>query len=214
MASIPDDQLLILEIVLAGNISQTGVNTKNVDFVFHFRRIATTIPLSKGALESVFQTNFAVPFLAQLNAAYTQVSNKVRCVNDATDAPLTVARAIAGGVMGDQQQNFDTLVVQLKTGFRGKSGRGSKHFAPLSAADTLGNTLVAGTVTAWNLLVPKFYTNFTDSLGNAWAPCILSRKLSQLKTNPTTVVTNDITSALLNKTTGTMRRRKVATVTA
>lgn len=214
MPSIPDAQLLVVQAVVLGNVSQTGVNTKNVEFVFHFRRLATTFPLSKAAFEVAFQSNIAATVIANLNAAYTQTANQVRCLNDATDANYSNARSVVGGITGDQQQNFDTLVLQYKTGYRGKSGRGSKHFAPLTATDTLGNTLVAGTVTAWQTVAGTLAAQFTDGVGNVWRPVILSRKLSQLKTNPTVVFTNDVTNILLNKTTGTMKKRKVKTIVA
>lgn len=214
MPSIPDAQLIHMEVVVSGNVSQTGVATKLIEFVFAYRRTTFTVVADKASFEAGFQTKVPAAVLPLLNAAYLQSANKVRWLDDATDAPLTVARAVAGAVVGDQQQNFDTLVFQFKTAYRGKSGRGSKHFAPLTAADTLGNILVAGTITAWNAIVPNMLTSFTDSTGNVWRPCIFSRKLSAIKANPTTVITNDLVAAILNKTTGTMRRRKVKTITA
>lgn len=222
--AIPANQLINIEIISKGIIAAGGSNAKAVNNVYTFRRTNTTLPVSKPNIEAAFQAAIMIPVTNALNAAYTQTGNALRFLNDATDPHQLVARAVAGQIAGARQQNYDAVAMTLRTAYRGKSGRGSKHFSPISEADTTGDVLVAGAVTLWNLVKAALLAGFTDSDGNFWTLTIVSRfaevgpsgnpPLSQLKTNPTTVFSNDVFAILLDKTTGTMRKRKAATVIA
>lgn len=214
MPVIPSNELIHVEIVMAGVVSGTGVSAKNFFNVFHFRRTNLGLPVDKGQIEAAFQTAIADGIVALLNAAYVQSYNSVRFLDDATDPPEITTHSTAGGITGAAQENFDAVTVQIKTGYRGKNGRGAKHFGPLSNADSVGNTLTSGAITAWQAAMAAYLAGFVDAGANQWLPVIFSRKLSFIKSNPTTVFTNDVTRVVLNKTLGTMRRRKIRTVTA
>jgi len=98
------------------------------------------------------------------------------------------------------------------TGLRGKSYRGGKHLFPLAESATTTGTddiLNAGALTYFGALAAQALLPLTDAGPNTWNPCVLSRKLSQLRSNPTTVTRNDVVSVSVNKRIGTMRHRKV-----
>jgi len=215
--TIPANQLIHAEIVSAGTIAAAGGTAKSVVNVYQFRRTSVVNVVVKAHIEAAFQTAIMVPVTDALNARFTQTGNSVRFLNDATDAPETVARAVVGAIAGESLPTFETAVLQMKTTYRGKSGRGNKHYAPIAESAANGDTLTAGSLVLFNLVKTAILAGFTDSDGNVWKTCIVSKgaipPLSQLTANPTTVFANDVSSAIMNKTTGTMRRRKVKTVT-
>lgn len=213
MPSLPATSLVNCEILMKGSIAAEGASVRNVEFVFHFKRTTNVNPVDKGHIAAAFQSSIGAAVLAALNAAYTQSANWVRFLDDALDNYGSTTEAGVGAITGDPLGDFVAVVLQLKTGLRGKSYRGSKHFAPASESDSIGNTINAGAQTNFNAIGTAILAGFTDSDGNIWLPTIFSRHLSQVQTNPTTVVANQITSFVLNKTLGTMRRRKSKTVT-
>lgn len=218
MPSIPSTQLIHVECIVTGIIASGGATAKTIQSVFQFRRTATVLAVDKTQIDSAFQTAYIVPLGALQNAAYLQSQNSVRFLNDATDPPTITAHNVAGGVIGARSQDYDAVTYQYTTGYRGKSGRGSKHFAPLSEADALGDVLTGASLANWIAFKAVLLAGFTDGAGNIWVPCVVSKGAeppkSQLKVNPTTVFSNDVLSIKLNKTLGTMRRRKVRTVIA
>jgi hypothetical protein len=120
-----------------------------------------------------------------------------------------------GAVAGDSMPMHCSVFILLKTGLKGKSYRGSKKFGPLSESDTAAggdDILDAGALTKWGALNTAIVQPFTDGSGVVWTPCIVSRKLSQLKVNPTTVVQNQVTVGLLRKSIGRMKKREAKSV--
>ena len=209
---IPSNQINVAEVIMNGVVAAGGSNNRVAQFTFHYRRTAISPPLSKTALETVFNTSVAAPILLALNARFSQTTNTVRWVNDAQDAPVPVSRTGVGGVTGDSMPTIQAVFILFRTGLRGRSYRGSKHFFPLSESDTTGpnaDVLNAGSIALWTTAITAMGSPITDTSGNIWVPTVLSRKLSQLRTNPTTVTTNDSTLLLLNKRIGRMRHREV-----
>lgn len=202
----------VAEVVMAGTMAAGGSNAKNVQSVFHYRLSVLGAAPTKAALEAIFQTTICVPFVAAANVRYTQSGNSVRCVNDATDAYQTVARALPGAIATDSMPTVDSVFMLLRTAKRGASYRGSKHFPGVNESDTTDDILTGAGLVRWQALQTALPTALVDALGNTWVLSLLSRTLSQLSQNPTTVVANDVTSVLLNKNVGTMRRRRTQTV--
>lgn len=202
----------IAEVAMLGTIAAAGSNSKNVANVYHYRLSVLTAPPTKAALDTAFQTAIVVPYAAAANNRFTQNSNTVRWIDDALDAPASVAHAAVGAIATDSVPLSEAVAMLLRTGKRGKSYRGSKHFVGVNEIDTTGDVLTGAGLARWQTLQTAIGTNITDALGNIWVPSVLSRMLSTLTTNPTTIVANDVTSVLLNLTVGTMRRRRAATV--
>lgn len=215
MPSIPDTSIFVAEVSMKGTVVAGGSNAVNSDAVFQYRRTTNVNTLSKSALETAFQANIAVPITNALNARYAQSMNTVRWVNDALDQPVPTSRAVAGAIAGECLPTTLSAFILTRTGLRGKSYKGSKKLFPFSEADT-----TLATADLWNAaclarlatIASAILAGFTDANNNVWVPVVLSRKLSSLAANPTTVVTNDITQALVNKRVGRMKRRQVKSV--
>jgi hypothetical protein len=214
MATLSSDQLLTCEIIMKGSVLAEGGSAKNFANVFHFQRTTNVNPVNKAHIEASFQTNIATPILAALSLDYAQTTNSLRFLEDATDPYQDVTESTAGSITGERLPDYNAVVIRLYGNVRGKSARGSKHFGPLGESQSNGDTLVSSAVTLFQAVGAAIVAGFTDSDGNVWLPVILSRKYSILGTNPTTVKTFPVTSYMLNKTTGSMRRRKSKTVVA
>jgi len=202
----------IVEIAAQGIMAAAGSSSKNVASIFHYRLATLTAPATKTAVEAAFQTAIMIPFTNAASNRYTQTANLVRFVDDALDSPTSTTRAVAGAIATDSQPTLAAVYMLFRTAKRGKSYRGSKHFPAVSEIDSTGDILTGGGLALWQTLRTAVATALTDALGNVWNLSLLSRTLSSLTVNPTTVIANDVTTVLLNKTIGTMRRRRVATV--
>lgn len=209
---LPDNQLLIAEVVVRGTQAAAGSSVTPSINVFHYRRNAVAVPMSKAALNTVFQANILVPILAAANVRYTPNTVSIRMLNDAEDAYADFAAAGAGAIATDSEPSDDAVFIYLKSGLRGKSYQGGKHFGGTSEVDTTGDILTGAGLARWQTVRNALTPNLVDATPNAWTPCIFSRTLSQFRLNPTNIVTADVVTALLDLNIGTMRRRRSCTV--
>jgi len=82
----------------------------------------------------------------------------------------------------------------------------------MSESDIGDDVFNSGCLTRLTTIATALGTQLNDSTTNAWKLCVLSRNLSQIAVNPTTVVTNDVTQVLRRESIGIMRGRKVVSV--
>lgn len=209
---IPGAQMQVCEIVVPARQAAAGSNSPPSINVCHFRRTTTVNPWVNGNIGAAFVASVGAAILAAANVRYTPGSVNVRCVNDAQDPYGVATFAGNGAIATDSLPSDDAVVIILKSAIRGKSYQGRKHFGCGNEADTTGDVLVGAGLGRWQAVVTAYLAGFTDSDGNIWVPCVLSRKLSKLKTNPTTVVSADVIKILLDLNIGTMRRRRTKTV--
>lgn len=212
---IPANQQIVFECQMAGIASAQGSTAHNFLFTFDFFRAPTATGPNKANVQTAFNTAICAPVLLALNARYTQTYNKVRCVNDATDLGLQVSQSGVGAVSGDPMPMHVSIFHLMRTGLRGRSNRGAKKWGPISEADTTtatGDILNAAAITRFTAIATALAAGFTDSDGNFWQYCIVSKKNSQTRVNPTTVVFQQVLAILLNKRLGRQRKREVASV--
>lgn len=221
MPFIPSTEITHVEIVSVLTIAAAGSDAKRFDNTWNFRRTANVLAVSKTQIETAFQAAIMVPLMAALSSRATQARNEVRFIDDAGDAPQAVTRAVVGAIAGDSMTGRAAVSMELKTGLRGRSGRGSKHFGPIGESQVDGDCLTAAAVILFDAVRDATLLGFTDAGGNVWVPEVVIRnratengQSSQLRTNPTTVLSNDVISVIINTTVGTMNRRRVARVTA
>jgi len=212
------DAINYVEIVSQAFAVADGGGVKNIFNVYHFRRTSVVPVLTKAAVEAIFQTSIMTPVLAAVNEDYTQTQVTIRWFEDATDPPVAFTETGIGLRTGERLPDFNAAVIQLKTLARGKGGRGSKHYGPITEGDTTGDALNAATITRFTAIGNAIVNGFTDTNGNVWVPGLKAAERADFPahytSNPTTTVWTDITSMKLNKTLGTMKRRKVATLVA
>lgn len=204
-----------IEIRLYGQIAAGGSNTKNTVNVFHYQQSVKGPSISKGNIDAIFQSTVVVPLAGGLNARWSQQRTNVRFLDDATDLGIDFSHATPGAIVGDSMATHLAVFLLLRTGLRGKNYRGSKHFGPLSESDTTAGTddiLNTAAVTRWVNIASALFTVLVDASGNSWTPFVVSRKLSQLKVNPVSVVGANVVQIAVNKRVGRMKRREVKSV--
>lgn len=211
--AIADNLKLHWEIATLGTIASAGGESKQFANVYHYRRTTTTVEASKSEIADEFDAAVVPVIVAALNARANISQITVRCVNDATDATYSKSVNHDGAIAGESLPSYVVGTIRLNTAVRGRSGRGRKHFGPLSEADTTGDIITGAALTRMQTLRDALDNPFTDATGNIFVPCVVSRHLSQLTANPTTVAANDVNACVLNTTVSTLRRRKVRTVT-
>lgn len=212
---IPANQIVNAELVYKGTVASAGSSAKTMQAVFHYRRQATVVTPTKAALAAAWIAANRANLLAVLSLRFTSVGLTVRWINDALDAPVLTSDTHAGTVTGDSLPLTCSAFLLFQTGLRGRSFRGSKHLYPMAESQTTVLTddiWNAATLTLLGALAASLLGNITDSTGNIWTPSIVSKKLSQLKSNPTTVVANDVTTIAVGKRVGMMRHRRVASL--
>lgn len=212
---IPANQIQFAEVKMFGLASAQGSTDHPFTYTFNFFRANLSLPITKQPIEIAFQAAIAVPVMLALNNTAVQTFNTIRFPDDALDAPVQFTRAIAGAVTGDAMTKTNSAFVLMRSGLRGRSYRGSKHFFPLSESDTTAaaaDVLNAAAITRFTAVTAAMVTAWSDTNGNSWTPCVISKKLSQLTVNPTTIVDAVVNQVLLNSRIGTMVKRKVRSV--
>jgi len=213
---IPLNEVTIVEIQMRGLIDGGPGGSVKTNFVFHFRRTAVAVDPVKSSINTAFQGSISPPIAAALNEDWEATTNSIRYVNDALDAPLEFTNTDVGAITGDRLASFSAGYLLMRSTVRGRSYRGSKHLGPFSETDVTHATgcdvFNAGCITRLTAICTALLAGFTDSTGNIWVPCILSRTLSQLQFNPTTVITNDAVQILPNHRVGSEVRRKVKSI--
>lgn len=197
------------EIQILGTLATTGAGNKNVLNVFHYRLLSGNTD-GPAAILSLFLSNVWATVAAALNVAYVGVTSQIRFMDDAT-VGFTIGAVPASGVItGARLPTASAVVFPLRAAQRGKIYRGSKHFGGITEAHVTGDELNATGLPFFQAITPKLSLVLSGTLGT-YQPTVLSRSQSQTAKNATTIISSDITGALLNKTIGTMRRRKERT---
>lgn len=211
---VPLSDVTHAEIVMHGNIVQTTAQTKPWANVFHFRRTSTVNDLVRAHVASAFDTAICQVYLDAAADVITGTKISVRWLNDPYDAAseYNANPNTAGQVGTDPLPNQNCVSMLLRTGWRGRSFKGGKRFAGVPEAHTTEDLLTGGGLTLWEALRDAITTGFTDSDGNVWVPYVVSRILSNLTSDPATIVGADVAETLLNKTIGSMDRRRPKTV--
>jgi hypothetical protein len=199
----------LLHIQVQGIAVSAGPKTKNIfqDYFFGFQSGPGLA--NKTAMAASFMASTVAAIHALLSVNYQGVASRVRWISDALDAWAVSSVPANGAKTGDSLPSLNNVCVQLRTPFRGKSYRGSKHFGPIAESDTLVDALSASAITAWNAAIPALVGTLSDGAGNTYFPCVLSRQFPyQVKVNPTAGTFTQITAVVLDENLGQMKRRK------
>lgn len=213
--AIPDGDIQFAEIGLSGLMTAGGGSAITTYNIFTYRRTNSPGAADKTGLEAAFYGGVGAALILALNARWTYEFNAVRWMNDYNDPTVFFAHNDPGNVAGDSMPSDQAAFLLLKTVMRGRSFKGSKHFAPMSETDTTtaGDVFNAACLTRLGDIATAMAAPLTDGNGNIWNPCVVSRKLSSLQLLPIAFVRGeDITQILVNKRVGSMTRRKTRSV--
>lgn len=204
----------VVQIAMKGLMAAAGSQSVKTVFLFHFRRSTGAGAPSKANIDAAFQAAIATPIAAALNNRWAATVDSLRFLNSALDGDVDFSSALIGLISGDSMPSDQAAYLLMRTGVRGKSYRGSKHLGPMSESDTTttGDVFNAGALTRLSTIAAAILAGFTDSDGNVWKPSVVSTSLSQLRTDPVTIIANDAAQVSVNHRVGSMNRRKTASV--
>jgi len=212
MPIAPSASKTVAQIILKGTLAGAGGQSKNISTTFYYRRNSIVTPPTKIALSNAFLAGPYAAMLAAFNVGWTLGSTNIRWFDDALDPTVTTTLAGVGAIATDRAASFNSVYMLFQTGIRGRKYRGSKHFAAVNEIDTTGDILTGAGLARWQAVQTACIASLTDATTNVWNPCVVSISLSTYRTNPTSVVYNDVTAIVLDLSLGTMLRRKIRTV--
>lgn len=204
-----------VEVVQRGSVLTTGGEVKPSLNVYHFRRKSTGATFDPTNVVAAIATAIEGTVVNAMNVRYTLTQWECRGMDDPSLATAIQPSGAVGQVTTDSYDSCSAVYFLIRTGYRGRSYKGSKHYTPLSEEDTVNDQLAGTGLTNWTAvktMLAGLITGVTDTDTNVWYPIILSRELSSLDSNPAIFTGADWNEVLLNKTVGTMRRRKQKTV--
>jgi hypothetical protein len=212
MPSIVPPITNVVEISVQGSVVETGGTARNIFNVFHYYQNPNQpSPPSAVVVANAFIAGPWAGILALLSIGYVGVQTLARYLDVTTNAFQNANAPGNGAVALPRQPAQQAVVGFFRTAVRGKSFRGSKHFGPLATAQVTGDEIAPASVAAWQAAITALVANITAG-GQSYTPCVVSKTLSQLRTDPVTIIGAAKLTGLTNKTIGTMRHRKEKTV--
>lgn len=201
-----------IEIVIRGTITRDVGDIVNAVTVLNFRRLTNSPVFDPTDIAAVFLTSWEATYKAIVAAEYKFNQYECRQMDDPTAATAINPTATVGTGVGDLYAPDTAVYMQLKTGFRGRSYFGSKHFGGAQESQIDKGLLTTGGRTAWDTVRTKLLsyttTGLVDTAGNSWKLIVLSRVLSNLTASPAVFTGADVASILTNRRIGTMGRRR------
>lgn len=201
----------LLEIVQFGHVVESNASIRHVLNVFHYARFSGAGVVNRSAIASNLGGNLSGPVSNVLSVDYVADGCTVRALDAETDAPDPQPTLWATGlVAGDRMPSYGAVYMGLKTGVRGRSFLGSKHFGPIAESSTTLDELNAGALTDWADVVTAMLASLSlsDGVGNVFNLVVLSRKLSVLTGASISFCYADVIDVVVSETMGTMRHRK------
>lgn len=202
----------VVEIVVQGAVPETIGTSKNVFNVFHYTQNPTVAgPASPVAVANAFLSTVWGTIATALSVNWVGVACLARYLDSTLNLFQPAGVPGSGAAALPRLPNDTAVVTPLSCNVRGRNFRGSKHFSPIATAQVTSDELNGAGLALWNPVLPLLLGQITAG-GQTFSPCVVSRSLSQLRQDPVTIVGAIITLVRLNKTIGTMRRRKEKTV--
>lgn len=209
----PLTSILHASLILKGTLDSNGPTNLRPSATFYYKRTNTTNPPSKAQLHAAFLAGPYAAMLAAFSSDWSAGSTNIRWLEDAEDPTVTTTLAGTGAIATDRAPSFTAVYMNLQSNSRARWARGSKHFTALNEIDTTKDILTGAGLARWQAVQAAILANLTDAGGNIWQPCIVAgAPASQLRTNPTTVVSSLVTAIVLNLSIGRMKKRQSKSV--
>jgi hypothetical protein len=200
----------VFEVIIHGSQAAGGSTVTPALNRFYYRQTGGPAAVLS-ALVTAFATALLTPLAAAANARWSANNISARLVNDPLAAETITASAVVGAIATDPQPSENSVVVNLYSGTRGRSGRGFKHYPGVNEADTTADVIVGG-LARWQAVRDASKAVLTDANGTIYTPFLLSPSWSNLTKAPTQIYGVNVSAAKLNIRVATMKRRKSKTV--
>jgi hypothetical protein len=201
-----------IEAVVRGTVTRATGDIVNAVSVFNFRRLTNSPIFDPVDIASVFKAEWEPVYKAIVTPDFAFGQEEVRGMDDPTAATAVEPSSTVGTLAQDLYAPDTAVYMQLKTGFRGRSYFGSKHFAGAAETQIDKGLLVTAGRTAWDtvrtLLLDWTTAGLVDTATNSWKLVVLSRVLSNLVASPAVFTGADVKTIVTNGRVGTMGRRR------
>lgn len=202
-----------VEVALVTDVTVGAANTVIRTYnVFDFRRLTNSTAGSLANVRTKFWADLDGPLLAAMADSCQVIKTTSRWLDDPTSLEEETSLGAFGTVEEEVYASDTAAYMQLKSGYRGRSYNGAKHFVGPAETQILNGYLNGGGITLWDavrdVLSGWGTAGFTDAGGDTWFLSIVSRLLSDLEASPAVFTGATVSSILLNNRIGTMGRRR------
>lgn len=198
----------VCELALKATLASAGSNAIPISARFYYLRTLGAANDDKVAIAAAFLAGTWAAYIAAANSRLSSASANLRYIDDAIDPVTIVPLAGSGAIVTDSAPSCTAIFMEFGTNIRGKKYRGGKHFAGVNEVDTTGDVLTGAGLTRWQALQTALLVPIVVG-PNTYTPSVVTfAPITQIKTNPTTVIVNPITAIVLDINVGTMKRRK------
>jgi len=198
------------ELIYVGHSVESNGSSQAILNIIHFARISGPGTDTEADLVTAVKAELDTVLSNALSVGYVPDEVTCRFMDDPTRAKAVFTNDIIAAVTGDRHPSFVAAVTRKITYGRGRSYRGSTHWAPIAESQTTLDQLNAGAITLWDLVVTGLQNLSAPfvAVADTWQMIVLSPTLSNLTVNPSLFSGAVCNEALLNHVVGTMRRRK------
>jgi len=178
--------------------------------IWHVRRQTGSTAVTLAAIGTAFATLVDTELAAAMSVSAGAGQLYGRWLDSPTFGWETLSALSAGSVSGDSLPNLTTVTMQLKSGIRGRSYNGSKHFAGIAESSTTKDKLNSTGISLWDAVRDSLevWMVDADNAGSGFGMCVISQVLSDQVSDPCVFTGADVTDIKLNVIIGTMRRRR------
>lgn len=209
---LTDAQKINFEVVIRGTLAAGGGEAQLTLTPLHYRRTNFSSAYSPTEFITAFHTAVKTNVKNSVSSAWNWDSTYVRCINSPTEATSIVTVDEAGAIIGDVQPGFVAQVLSKRTALRGRSYQGRLYLPGVPESATLANVVTAAQGLLLDTLATSLGGSFTTAAGLTYSPQVLSRLLSNMVADPSTIVATDIASVVKRTVLGRLFSRK-STVT-
>lgn len=200
-----------IEFLYRGHSVESDGSTQQIINQLHFvKTFSLGVPTNLISVYNLVTGVLDAPLSAALSVTYVADNVTLRAMDSPLNLAVPMLNQVVGAVTGDRLPSFNSVVTRKYTNARGRSFRGSNHWAPIAESQTLLDNLTAGGQTLWDAVATALATfvGLVDGDGNAWSLFVLSRLKSDLLANPSLFTGATILNSTANALLGTMKRRK------
>lgn len=210
--SLAFDQQKTIEVVHTGEIDAGGSNSEKCVNVYHFRRTAFVRNIDKAAAGIACKAAILDKVILALSARYTSQHYQVRCIDDRYDPYLKVDFTDPGAIAGVALPTNLCCMFNCKSALRGRDTQGRKFFAPFAEAHTTDDVWNATGLTLTGAIKTGLLAGFTDSTGDVWKYCIVSKSRGDMRAIPAVYWKYDVSTIDIQARIAQLSGRRVKSV--
>jgi hypothetical protein len=198
----------VYEIKMNARVTESGNLIRKVHNVFHYSVGATTTqPPGVDLVWAQFNGSVVNQMLAVLSVDYFLDNGTVRLMDQHTNPEVVFPSSGVGAVSLPRLPLFNSVIVQLLSGLRGKNYQGRKFVGPIAQIHVTEDQLNAAGQAAYTPVANAMLNTLTVG-GLACVPVVVAKSISQLTKDPVNIIGAQVTHTLLNNIVGSLRRRR------